>query len=104
MNQCELYSSHSSGELVPRALVGLKKDLAEKRTVAYEEALNLAASNKMSYHEVSSLTGEGVRECMNLFFEKSVQFLCRPIETESSLKSVKRNQKPIKPSSRTSLR
>ena len=43
-------------------LCGLKADLKDMREVDEHRAEQLAKSNKISYHEVSNKTGDGVDE------------------------------------------
>ena len=53
-------------ERIPVMMVGSKLDLADRRAVSAQEALELAKSNGLySYSECSSKTGENVEEIFN---------------------------------------
>jgi len=71
-------------------LVGLKLDLVNNRSLTYEEANNWAKKHGMSYYEVSSLTGENVKQFFNEFISEIVNtmyytILGDPIEIPESL-------------------
>jgi len=61
-------------EHVPMVLVGNKKDICElERVIETSEAEQLAKAYKMSYHETSAKTGEGLEALMSDIFEKTCQ-------------------------------
>ena len=63
-------------------LVGNKKDLADERTVSFEEANNLAQKSRLEYFETSAATGEGIELLMPSFFEKMLEYM-KKIENEA---------------------
>ena len=54
-------------------LIGNKCECQSGRKVFKEEAKKFADMNKMKYFEVSSNTGEGVKECIDYLIEQSFQ-------------------------------
>ena len=54
-------------------LIGNKCECQSGRKVLREEAQKFADMNKMKYFEVSSSTGEGVKECIDYLIEQSFQ-------------------------------
>ena len=49
---------------VPKIMVGTKCELADKRTVSYDEAKQLADHHELNYYEVSAKMNIGIEDCM----------------------------------------
>ena len=58
---------------IPLIIIGNKCELQLERKVSKEEAILYAEINRMKYFEVSSNTGEGVKECIDYLIEQSFQ-------------------------------
>ena len=80
-------NEEKEGTNFPFILIGNKCECQSDRKVSKEEAEQYAEINRMKYFEVSSTTGEGVKDCIDYLIEKSFR---KYLELNKNKKKIKK--------------